>query len=228
MILRKYRQIKDMNNAKKLPARLFCPQSGARYFFTGLIFVIATVMTGCSKTAPAPAEMNSAYEQTLVLTAPPKSVVFVSGSAEEQAALARLEAYFAAMTVASVRDQTATVYAPEAWLYDNLAIVSGAPAIEKYFAKAAADVRALSVEFLQTTQDGPDYFVRWRMSVEADALNDGQPMVSYGVTQFRFDGQGRVLVHRDFWDAATGLYEYIPGLGGMIHSLRSRLADHND
>lgn len=217
-----------MNDAKKLPARRLCLQPRLHYFFVSVIFVVAAVITGCAKTAPAPAEMNRAYEQTLVLTAPPKSVVFVSGSAEEQAALARLEAYFAAMTAASVRDQTALVYAPEAWLYDNLAIVSGAPAIEKYFAKAAADVRALSVEFLQTTHDGPDYFVRWRMSVEAEALNDGQPMVSYGITQFRFDEQGRVLVHRDFWDAATGLYEYIPGLGGMILSLRSRLADHDD
>jgi hypothetical protein len=170
--------------------------------------------------------MASAYEEILVLTAPPKSAVFESDSVEEQAALARLKAYFATMSAESVRDQTAAVYAIDAWLYDNLAIVSGAPAIEKYFAKAAADVRVLSVDFLQVTRDGPDYFIRWRMSVEADALNDGEPIVSYGITQFRFDEQGRVLVHRDFWDAATGLYEYIPGLGGLIRSVRSRLAGH--
>jgi SnoaL-like domain len=219
-----------MSNAKTLPASLksLFMQPLRRYFFALLIVAMATVLSGCAKTAPAPAELNRAYEETLVLTAPPKSAVFASGSAEEQEALARLEAYFAAMTAASVREQTAAVYAPDAWLYDNLAIVSGAPAIEKYFAKAAADVRALSVEFLQVTHDGPDYFVRWRMSVEADALNDGQPMVSYGVTQFRFDEQGRVLVHRDFWDAATGLYEYIPGLGGIILGLRSRLTDHDE
>jgi len=170
--------------------------------------------------------MNAAYEQVLEVTAPPKSAVFVPASPEEQAALARLESYFASMTPASVRDQTAVVYAPDAWLYDNLAIVSGADAIEKYFTGSVADTRALSVEFLQVIHDGPDYFVRWRMSVEAEALNDGQPMVSYGMTQFRFDGQGRVLVHRDFWDAATGLYEYLPGFGGILRSLRSRLADH--
>lgn len=219
-----------MSNAKTLPASLMSlfMQPLRRYFFALLIVAMATVLSGCAKTAPAPAELNRAYEETLVLTAPPKSALFASGSAEEQEALARLEAYFAAMTAASVREQTAAVYAPDAWLYDNLAIVSGAPAIEKYFAKAAADVRALSVEFLQVTHDGPDYFVRWRMSVEADALNDGQPMVSYGVTQFRFDEQGRVLVHRDFWDAATGLYEYMPGLGGIILGLRSRLTDHDE
>jgi len=217
-----------MNSAKKLSARLLCLHAVSRYCFALMIFGMAAVLSGCAKSVPAPAEMNIAYEETLVLTAPPKSVAFVTGSAEEQAAFARLEAYFAAMTAASVREQTAAVYAPDSWLYDNLAVVSGAPAIEEYFAKATADVRTLSVEFLQVTHDGPDYFVRWRMSVEAEALNDGQPMVSYGITQFRFDEQGRVLVHRDFWDAATGLYEYIPGLGGIIRNVRSRLADHGE
>lgn len=219
-----------MSIAKILPVGLLSLRLEPlwHYFFVLLIVAVATVLSACAKTAPAPAELNRAYEETLVLTAPPKSAVFASGSGAEQEALERLQAYFAAMTLASVREQTAAVYAPDAWLYDNLAIVSGAEAIETYFAKAATDVRALSVEFLQITHDGPDYFVRWRMSVEADALNDGQPMVSYGVTQFRFDAQGRVLVHRDFWDAATGLYEYIPGLGGIILGLRSRLTDHDE
>jgi hypothetical protein len=127
-----------------------------------------------------------------------------------------------------VQAQTATVYAPEAWLYDNLAIVSGAEAIEAYFLGSLANARGLSVEFLQVTRDGPDYFIRWRMSVDVASLNDGQPMVSYGMTQFRFDPQGRVLVHRDFWDAATGLYEYLPGFGGLVRRARGALASHGE
>ncbi len=218
-----------MNNASNLSARRARPRLAVKSVPLCALLLIAMSLAACGRpTGPTPAQMASAYEEILVLTAPPKSAVFASGSVEEQAALARLKAYFATMTAESVRDDTAAVYAVDAWLYDNLAIVSGAPAIEKYFSKAAADVRALSVEFLQVTRGGPDYFIRWRMSVEADALNDGEPMVSYGMTQFRFDEQGRVLVHRDFWDAATGLYEYIPGLGGVIRSVRSRLAGHAD
>jgi steroid delta-isomerase len=229
-----YRQMPHLNtlmhNAKKMPAPAASSRHSsivARSLAACLAILTSVLLAGCARTAgPTAAEMNAAYEQVLEVTAPPKSAVFVPASPEEQAALARLESYFASMTPASVRDQTAVVYAPDAWLYDNLAIVSGADAIEKYFTGSVADTRALSVEFLQVIHDGPDYFVRWRMSVEAEALNDGQPMVSYGMTQFRFDGQGRVLVHRDFWDAATGLYEYLPGFGGILRSLRSRLADH--
>jgi hypothetical protein len=219
-------QVNAMNNARIVRATPVRIQPYARPGLLCALLFIAMSLTACGRpTGPTPAQMASDYEEILLLTAPPKSAVFDNGSPEEQAALDRLEAYFAAMTAESVRDDTAAVYAADAWLYDNLAIVNGAPAIEKYFAKAAADVRALSVDFLQVTRDGPDYFLRWRMSVETEALNDGKPMVSYGITQFRFDEQGRVLVHRDFWDAATGLYEYIPGLGGLIRSVRSRLAE---
>ena len=222
--------INPVHDAKKKPAYTAWAKdlSAAKgSLAAGLIVATCVLLAGCARTAgPTPAQMNEEYEQVLALTAPPRSVAFAPASPEEQVALARLESYFSAMTPASVRDQTAAVYAPDAWLYDNLAIVSGAEAIEQYFAGSVADTRALSVEFLQVIHDGPDYFVRWRMSVEADALNDGQPMVSYGMTQFRFDGEGRVLVHRDFWDAATGLYEYLPGLGGVLRSVRSRLADH--
>lgn len=219
-----------MHNAKKMRARPLWQQTlnGWARSVTALLMITAyALLAGCARTAgPTPAEMNKAYEEILALTAPPKSAVFESGSPDEQAALAQLQTYFAAMTPASVREQTTVVYAPDAWLYDNLAIVRGAVSVEKYFSGSVADTRALSVEFLQITHDGPDYFVRWRMSVEVEALNDGQPMVSYGMTQFRFDEQGRVIVHRDFWDAATGLYEYLPGIGGILRNLRSRLADH--
>jgi hypothetical protein len=46
-------------------------------------------------------------------------------------------------------------------------------------------------------------------------------MVSYGVTHFRFDEAGRVLLHKDFWDAGTGLHEYVPGVGALVRRVRA-------
>jgi hypothetical protein len=47
--------------------------------------------------------------------------------------------------------------------------------------------------------------------------------VTYGVTQFRFDSQGRVLIHKDFWDAGSGLYEQLPALGRVIGRIRGAI-----
>jgi hypothetical protein len=59
------------------------------------------------------------------------------------------------------------------------------------------------------------------MTVAADGLNGGKEVVTYGVTQFRFDADGRVLIHKDFWDSGTGLYEQLPVIGGAVRRVRS-------
>jgi steroid Delta-isomerase len=42
----------------------------------------------------------------------------------------------------------------------------------------------------------------------------------HGVTLLRFDPEGKVDYHRDYWDAAEDLYEKLPGLGLLIRGLR--------
>jgi hypothetical protein len=183
---------------------------------------LAALLTGCGRPAgPAAPELLRAYEAALAGTAA-SAVAFEPGSAEEQRVLQRLAAYFAPMTAASARAQTVVVYAPDAWLFDNLAVVEGRQNIEDYFVKATTEAESLSVDFLQIARADSDYFIRWKMSINSPALS-ADPIVSYGVTQFRFDADGRVLIHRDFWDAATGLYEYLPGIGGWLARLRNTL-----
>ena len=117
--------------------------------------------------------------------------------------------------------QTALVYAPEAYLNDTLVGIDGAARIEAYFSRTMQDTRVLNVRFLDRASSGIDCFVRWEMRVEHDALAGGEPVLSYGVTQFRFDKEGRVLLHKDFWDSGTGLYEQLPVLGRVLGRIRA-------
>ncbi len=202
--------------------RYFRKQSFVARFF--LIALTACGLAACAEPqVPDAQQLNAAYEQALQDTGPQAESSPAPGSPAEQAMLARLEYYFAAMSVDSVTAQTRDVYAPGAVLYDNLAVVYGADDIEAYFVKAVTEADGLSVRFLQTARAGNDFYVRWQMSIASEALSPGEPLVSYGVTQFRFDSEGRVLLHRDFWDAASGLYEYLPVAGGLIYRLRNLL-----
>lgn len=186
-----------------------------------LLMVLAA---SCSRPAgPDAAELLAAYEAALARTEP-LAARFEPDSPAERAALEGLRDYFSLMDASSVRAKTRAVYAANGWLFDNLAVVEGGDSIEAYFLKAATEVDALQVEFLQIARADADYFVRWRMEIQAANLADA-PIVSYGMTQFRFDSAGRVLIHRDFWDAATGLYEYLPGVGGWLERLRLTLGE---
>ena len=182
---------------------------------------LALLLGGCGGPAAKSAEeINASYEQALARTAP-LAVEVAGGDEGARQALTGAEDLFGEMTGAAIRAKVGAVYAPDAYLNDNLAVVQGAPAIGEYFARTAGRVRALRVAFLGVTHAGPDYFARWRMTVESPRLNDGAPMVSYGMTHFRFDGQGRILVHKDFWDAGTGLYEYLPVLRPVLRTVRA-------
>jgi len=177
------------------------------------------LLSGCGQPpTPLPA-LNASYEQALARTAP-LAVTLVPGSDLERRAFDNVQQYFSGMTAASVRDQTASVYAPEAYLNDTLVGIEGSGRIEAYFAHTIERAQLLKVEFLERAPVGTDWYVRWRMTVVAEGLNGGQPVVTYGVTQFRFDGDGRVLIHKDFWDAGSGLYEQLPGLGRVIGWVR--------
>lgn len=55
---------------------------------------------------------------------------------------------------------------------------------------------------------------RWR---EKDDLREVE-----GVTHLRFDEQGRIRRHRDFFDSAE-VYDAFPVLGGLLRTVRSRI-----
>lgn len=185
---------------------------------------LVCLLAGCGRPASqGAAELNDSYDRALARTAA-AAVEFPGGEAGARAALARAEGFFGELDAATIRARAAETYAADAYLNDNLVAIEGAAAIGEYFGHTAGRVGSLRVSFLDVTHSGVDYFVRWRMTVESGRLNGGAPMVSYGMTHFRFDAAGRILLHKDFWDAGTGLYEYLPGLGPVLRRVRAAAA----
>jgi hypothetical protein len=54
-------------------------------------------------------------------------------------------------------------------------------------------------------------------------LAGGEEKRSIGMSHVRFDADGRVELHQDFWDSAAGLWEHVPGLGGLLKLAKRRL-----
>ena len=185
-----------------------------------LLLASLGLLSGCGSPPTSLPDLNASYERALARTAP-LAVILVPGSDLEQRAFDNVQRYFAGMTPATVRGQTATVYAPGSYLNDTLVGIDGPGNIEAYFAHTVERSRLLKVEFLERAPVATDWYARWRMTVIADGLNGGNPVVTYGVTQFRFDAEGRVLIHKDFWDSGSGLYEQLPGLGRVIGRVRA-------
>jgi hypothetical protein len=43
-----------------------------------------------------------------------------------------------------------------------------------------------------------------------------------GGSHLQLDGEGRITLHRDYWDAAEELYEKLPVIGGLMRWLKRR------
>jgi len=59
---------------------------------------------------------------------------------------------------------------------------------------------------------------------EMDCTLGGRTVCVRGATHFLFAPDGRVLLHRDYWDAAEELYGHLPVIGRLMRWLSRRVA----
>lgn len=177
------------------------------------------VLPACSgRPALSPEAMDVSYERALAATAG-RAIALAPDAVPRQ--LERLRGFFTSMEATGIRASVAELYAPDAYLNDNLVALNGAGAIADYLARSLEEVTSLRVNLLGIAQDGAEYYVRWQMTIESPRIRAGVPLKSYGMTHFRFDEAGRVLLHKDFWDVGTGLYEHLPVLGAVLRQIRA-------
>jgi len=147
-----------------------------------------------------------------------------AGSAGEAAALERFKGFLKGIGNAEfISENTRNVYAPDAFLDDTLVVHHGAAAIEEYFVKTAANMTHCEVVIDDVARSGEDHYIRWTMIFQAPAMSGGQAVHSVGISQVRFNGEGKVAFHQDFWDSGKNFYAHLPVANGVIGFIRKRL-----
>lgn len=145
------------------------------------------------------------------------------GSPEESAALERFKSLFSDFKAPDFASRVRDVYAEDVWFNDTLKTVEGIDALEEYLLESAAAVESTTVEFEDLVAGDGDYYLRWSMRIRFKKLKRGQTTSSIGMTHLRFDRDGKVILHQDFWDSAAGLFEHVPAVGWMIRRIKGRL-----
>ena len=115
------------------------------------------------------------------------------------------------------------LYAPDARFRDPFNELQGRQAIAAVFAHMFEALDAPRFMVLEAFGDSAQGFVTWDFDFGTHGAR-GRRRRIHGSTHFRFDAQGRIALHRDYWDAAGELYETLPLLGGVLRWLRRRLA----
>lgn len=189
----------------------------SRFICFSSVLLASGLLIGCASRQPRPDPVAS--YQAFLLNHPGADL----RGAKEQAAIRRFKDFLSSFTKEKLRRDTRHVYSQDAYLNDTLKTVRGSAAIEEYFLGSLANTESITVAFTDVARSGDEYYFRWVMEVRFRKFHRGRTVRTIGMTHVRFNHEGQVILHQDYWDSAAGLFEHVPVLGGGIRFIKSRL-----
>ncbi|TVS10812.1 MAG: nuclear transport factor 2 family protein [Wenzhouxiangella sp.] len=137
--------------------------------------------------------------------------------------LARFKASYADLTSPTLADDISATYASTLYFNDTLHTFSKLEDLAAYMKQTGSALSESSVDVHQVIRDGADVYVRWTMEFKSRAVGRNIHSRSIGVSHLRFDEEGRVVLHQDFWDSGHALYAHLPIVGFFVRRARSAL-----
>jgi ketosteroid isomerase-like protein len=136
--------------------------------------------------------------------------------------VARVRAFFESISPQSAARIDA-IYAADAWFKDPFNEVRGVAAIRRIFEHMFVQVEGPRFVVRDVVAQGNDAFLTWDFLFHSRRLGEREQVIR-GASHLKFDADGRISCHRDYWDAAEELYEKLPVLGGLMRLLKRRAA----
>jgi steroid delta-isomerase len=115
-----------------------------------------------------------------------------------------------------------TLYAEHAHFKDPFNDVTGIAAIRAVFEHMFRTLDAPRFEVRDIVAEGDRAWLTWDMHFRFQ--RSPEPQCVHGASLLHLDAQGRIMLHRDYWDAAGELYEKLPLIGALMRWLKRRAA----
>lgn len=113
-------------------------------------------------------------------------------------------------------------YADDAYFKDPFNEVSGIEAIQNIFSHMFHQVGEPRFVVDERIVSANGAMLVWRFHFRIRPWC-AEPLTLRGVSHLKFDADGKVNFHRDYWDAAEELYMKLPGLGLLMRGLQKAL-----
>ena len=172
--------------------------------------------------------VDRAYPQTTLTEA------YIAALASTEATMDRDESHFA-LNEEHIVDlfthyeekylsaQVEKVYAEDTYFRDAFREFSKSSEIKDYMLHGLNAVTYCGFEFQPTLFDNGDYFFRWTMLVNLKRSKSNELVKSIGMSHMRFNKQGEVIFHQDYWDPTDLVYHQIPIANRLINYVKGRM-----
>ncbi len=114
-----------------------------------------------------------------------------------------------------------TIYTDDARFKDPFNEVQGLPAVRAIFEHMYARLDGPRFVIHERVLQGSHCFLTWDF-VFTPRGGKRQPITVRGASHLLLAEDGRIAVHRDYWDVAEELYEKLPLVGALMRWLKRR------
>lgn len=114
------------------------------------------------------------------------------------------------------------LYAADTFFKDPFNEVKGVAEMERIFAHMFEALDQPHFIVTGRVAQGSECFLVWDFRFRFKRFDRVTWQTVRGTSHLRFDDAGKVVFHRDYWDAAEELYEKLPGLGALMRWLKGR------
>ena len=132
----------------------------------------------------------------------------------------RIAAYFEQLKPADLARLDA-IYTEGARFKDPFNEVVGVPAIRRVFEHMYTSLDTPRFMVRDVIVQGPQCFLAWDFVFRMRRFDRSEQVIRGG-SHLQLAADGRIAMHRDYWDAAEELYEKLPLLGGLMRWLKRR------
>ena len=112
-------------------------------------------------------------------------------------------------------------YSEDAVFKDPFNEVCGVAAIERIFAHMFRQVQSPRFKIIEVMAQENQAMLVWRFDFRLAIPS--RHISLQGVSHLKFAADGRVCLHRDYWDAAEELYMQLTLIGGLMRLLQNHL-----
>ncbi len=116
----------------------------------------------------------------------------------------------------------ASVYAEDVKFRDPFNDITGIEKLRHICEDMFVRLEAPTFKILDTVEQGDQAFLTWDFTFRIKTLKPQLTRTIHGGSHLTFSPDGRVAVHRDYWDAAGELYEQLPVVGSLMRFIKKR------
>jgi steroid Delta-isomerase len=114
------------------------------------------------------------------------------------------------------------LYTPDARFKDPFNDVRGLQAIAAVFSHMYTALEAPRFVVNNAIAQNQQCFLTWDFAFRFKRFSPTVEQRIHGGSHLVFADDGRISLHRDYWDAAEELYEKLPAVGGLMRWLKRR------